>query len=166
MRPGVRLLGRSGFDRDLGVGFCFPVPIVQFFQRTHRVVRRAPSRACLPTKSCSADYGPGPAGRRENEESAFELDLSDGERSEPLIAPTNDPRLVNLNPAPATRSVTTRDTRTSPASDCDISRAAACTAMPLILAYSASQSHDKSDWRPKWWLLAPTRVLKNGSTGN
>jgi hypothetical protein len=33
-------------------------------------------------------------------------------------------------------------------------------------AYGASQSHDKSDWRPKWWLLAPTRVLKNGSTGN
>jgi hypothetical protein len=46
------------------------------------------------------------------------------------------------------RWVTTRDTRTSPACDCDILRAATCTAMPLILAYGASQGYDKSEWRP------------------
>jgi DDE superfamily endonuclease len=46
------------------------------------------------------------------------------------------------------RWVTTRDARTSPACDCDILRAATCTAMPLILAYGASQGYDKSEWRP------------------
>ena len=43
---------------------------------------------------------------------------------------SNAPRSVNLSPAPATRSVTTRDTRTSFAPHCAITRAAACTAIP------------------------------------
>jgi hypothetical protein len=42
------------------------------------------------------------------------------------------PRLENFRPAPATRSVTTRDTRTSLGRHFPITRAAACTAMPPI----------------------------------
>ena len=41
-----------------------------------------------------------------------------------------EPRSANFKPAPATRSVTTLETKTSPGAQCAMTRAAACTAMP------------------------------------
>jgi hypothetical protein len=56
---------------------------------------------------------------------------------------SNDPRSENFRPAPATRSVTTREARTSFEPDCAITRAAACRAIPPI-------SRPRSSISPVW----------------
>jgi hypothetical protein len=98
----------------------------------HRVSRTAPMEAALPRW----------VNRVTLVVQSLKLYMLAANKSQRPGSPLSscDPRSENFRPAPATKSVTTLDTRTSPGPHCPMTRAAACTAMPPISSPRISTS--------------------------